>query len=78
VQQFLIGETGAELCGFPLERITDSRSGCILNHLLSGLKDVCAGFPDKRKGGETTYTMADIGISAFSLFFMQSESFLSY
>jgi len=25
-----------------------------------------------------TYFMADIGLSAFSLFFMQSESFLSY
>ena len=49
----------------------------ILDHLLSGLKDACAAFPDKRKG-EGVYTMADIGLSAFSLFFMQSESFLSY
>jgi hypothetical protein len=49
----------------------------ILDHLLAGLKDVCAGFPDKRKG-EGVYSMADIGLSAFSLFFMQSESFLSY
>ncbi len=49
----------------------------ILDHLLSGLKDACAAFPDKRKG-EGVYTMSDIGLSAFSLFFMQSESFLSY
>jgi hypothetical protein len=49
----------------------------ILDHLLAGLKDVCAAFPDKRKG-ECVYSMADIGLSAFSLFFMQSESFLSY
>jgi len=49
----------------------------ILDRLLSGLKDACAAFPDKRKG-EGVYTMADIGVSAFSLFFMQSESFLSY
>ncbi len=49
----------------------------ILDHLLSGLRDACAAFPDKRKG-EGVYTMADIGLSAFSLFFMQSESFLSY
>ena len=34
--------------------------------------------PDKRRGGDVTYSMADIGLSAFSLFFMQSESFLSY
>jgi hypothetical protein len=49
----------------------------ILEHLLTGLKDACAAFRDKRKG-EGVYSMADIGLSAFSLFFMQSESFLSY
>jgi len=49
----------------------------ILDQLLSVLKDACAAFPDKRKG-EGGYTMADIGLSAFSLFFMQSESFLSH
>jgi hypothetical protein len=49
----------------------------ILERLLAGLKDACAAFPDKRKG-EGVYSMADIGLSAFSLFFMQSESFLSY
>jgi hypothetical protein len=42
------------------------------------LRQVCAGFPDKRKGGASIYSMADIGLSAFSLFFMQSESFLAY
>lgn len=49
----------------------------ILDDLLAGLKDVCASFPDKRKEAGI-YSMADIGLSAFSLFFMQSESFLSY
>ncbi len=49
----------------------------ILDQLLAGLKDVCAAFPDKRKG-DGVYSMADIGLSAFSLFFMQLESFLSY
>jgi hypothetical protein len=49
----------------------------ILDRLLSGLHDVCASFPDKRKEAGV-YSMADIGLSAFSLFFMQSESFLSY
>ena len=50
----------------------------ILPELLSVLTSACAGFPDKRKGGEAVYSMADIGLSAFSLFFMQSESFLSH
>jgi Transposase DDE domain len=50
----------------------------VLEGLLTGLKAVCSGFTDKRRGKEVTYTMADIGLSAFSLFFMQSESFLSY
>jgi hypothetical protein len=50
----------------------------ILDDLLSGVKAACSAFPDKRKGGEAVYSMADIGLSAFSLFFMQSESFLSY
>jgi len=40
----------------------------ILDQLLSDLKDVCASFPDKRKG-DGIYSMADIGLSAFSLFF---------
>ena len=50
----------------------------ILDALLAGLKEVCAGFPDKRKTADGVYSMADIGLSAFSLFFMQSESFLAY
>ena len=50
----------------------------ILDQLLSGLRDVCDAFPDKRKGGDVTYSMADIGMAAFSLFFMQSESFLAH
>ena len=49
----------------------------ILDCLLGDLHDACSAFPDKRKG-EGEYTMGDIGLSAFSLFFMQSESFLSH
>ena len=47
----------------------------ILETLLEGVRLACAAFPDKRRG-DATYSMADIGLSAFSLFFMQSESFL--
>jgi hypothetical protein len=49
-----------------------------LEELLSGLKGVCGGFTDKRRGGDVTYTMADIGLSGFAPFFMQSESFLAH
>jgi hypothetical protein len=50
----------------------------ILPSLLSGLKAVCAGFPDPRKGRSGNIAMADFGLSAFAMFFMQSASFLSF
>jgi hypothetical protein len=49
-----------------------------LENLLSDLKDVCAGLTDKRRGADCTYTMSDIGMAAFSLFYMQSPSFLAH
>src|SRR5919107_1933202 len=49
----------------------------MLETLLQSVRSACAAFPDKRRG-EVTYSMADIGLSAFSLFFMQSESFLAH
>lgn len=49
-----------------------------LENLLAELKGVCAGLEDKRRGADCTYTMADIGMAAFSLFFMQSPSFLAH
>jgi hypothetical protein len=47
---------------------------------MAGLSTVCAGLPDRRKGPLPVgaYTMADIGLSAFSLFFMGSSSFLAH
>jgi hypothetical protein len=44
------------------------------------LGTVCAGLPDQRKAPprDGDYTMADIGLSAFSLFFMGSPSFLAH
>ena len=50
----------------------------LLDDLIRGLRDVCGAFPDKRKGGDVVYPMVDIGMAAFSLFFMQSESFLAH
>jgi hypothetical protein len=52
----------------------------LVDELIAELKAVCAGLPDKRKGlrRDDDYTMADIGVSAFSIFFMGSPSFLAH
>jgi hypothetical protein len=51
-----------------------------LEFLITELKGVCAGLPDPRKGPrrDNEYTLADIGLSAFSVFFMGSPSFLGH
>jgi hypothetical protein len=38
----------------------------------------CGALPDRRSGGNVRYTMSDIGLAAFSVFFMQSPSFLAH
>ena len=50
----------------------------IVEVLLQGLREICSGFSDSRRSADGSYTMADIGLSAFSLFFIPSESFLSH
>jgi hypothetical protein len=50
----------------------------VFESLLSDLKAVCATFPDPRKGRGGNIAMADFGLSAFAMFFMQSASFLSF
>jgi hypothetical protein len=52
----------------------------VLDSLIAELKGVCAGLPDRRKGPrrDGEYTMADIGLSAFAVFFMGSPSFLGH
>ena len=47
-----------------------------LGSLLSGLHEACAALPDERRGKNVRYRMADIGMAAFSVFFIQSPSFL--
>jgi hypothetical protein len=49
-----------------------------LDTLLGSLRDCLDGFPDKRRGINTTYLMGDIGMAAFSVFFLQSPSFLAH
>jgi len=49
-----------------------------LEALLGSLRSCLDGFPDKRRGINTSYGMADVGMAAFSVFFMQSPSFLAH
>ena len=51
-----------------------------LEERIAELSVVCAGLPDRRKSplADRAYKMADIGLSAFSLFFMGSPSFLAH
>jgi len=50
----------------------------VLDSLLSVVRRCCEGFPDKRRGTNGRYTMADVGLAAFSVFFTQSPSFLDH
>jgi hypothetical protein len=51
----------------------------VIDSLIGELSQVCAGLPDRRKGplALDAYTMSDIGLAAFSVFFMGSPSFLA-
>ena len=48
-----------------------------LESLIAGFKALCATLPDRRRGENTVYDMTDICMAAFSVFFMQSPSFLA-
>lgn len=47
------------------------------DELVGSLRQTLGALPDRRTGDNTHYWMADIGLSAFSVFFTQSPSFLS-
>ncbi len=49
-----------------------------LNDIARQMRSVFEGFTDPRKGKNTIYTLTDAALSAFSVFFMQSPSFLEY
>jgi hypothetical protein len=49
-----------------------------VEQLIGALSEVCAGLPDQHTGPRRDYAMADIGLSAFSIFFMGSPSFLGH
>ncbi len=49
-----------------------------LEPLLGSLRACLDGFPDKRRGLNVSYGMGEIGMAAFSVFHMQSPSFLAH
>ena len=65
--------------GFPKGAKSDS--SCFVKRLERYIEVVgerCGALPDRRSGGNVRYTMSDIGLAAFSVFFMQSPSFLAH
>ncbi len=50
----------------------------VLDTLIDALRVCCEQFPDKRTGNNLSYGMGDIAMGAFSVFFMQSPSFLAH
>lgn len=47
------------------------------DELIGSLRRTLAGLPDKRTGANAHYSIEDIGLAAFSVFFTQSPSFLA-
>lgn len=47
-------------------------------HLVDAFKRLIHHFPDKRTGRNTTYSIEDAALGAFSVFFTQSPSFLAH
>lgn len=46
--------------------------------LVGKLRSAINEFPDKRRGKNTMFSIQDAALGAFSVFFIQSPSFLSY
>ena len=51
---------------------------CFFTDAVNYLRELFAGLKDCRIGPNRHYPLADIGLSAFSVFFTQSESFLDF
>ena len=49
----------------------------VLKDLLLELKVICAGLIDKRRSEDCKYGMDDIGLAAFSVFFLHAKSVVS-
>ena len=48
------------------------------NHLLNEFRSLISQFPDKRTGKNTFHSIEDVSLGAFSIFFIQSPSFLAH
>ena len=46
--------------------------------MLEGMRQDLEGVPEHRTGRNTQYEIADAGLGAFSVFYMQSPSFLAH
>lgn len=61
----------------PVSKPTPERFGAAT--LVAAIRQALLDLPDARRGGNNQrYTMGDAGLSAFSVFFMQSPSFLDF
>ena len=49
----------------------------VFSDFISFFRNKAKGFPDKRVRSNAHYTIEDIALSAFSVFYMQSPSFFS-
>ena len=56
----------------------DTQGGDIFRTLLSYLTTSIESFPDLRRGTNTQYSIKNITLSAFAVFFCQSPSFLAH
>jgi len=54
------------------------KNALTFSDVVKRLRTTFESFPDRRTGKNTNYTMTDAGLSAFSVFFMQSPSFLDF
>jgi len=50
----------------------------VVDQAITRLNELSPQLPDKRKGKNTKYTMADVVLAAFAVFFTQSPSFLAH
>jgi hypothetical protein len=70
-----LGETAIAFPFSPSSKPSPFTAGSLINKLHT----VFSGFPDYRKGGNNQkYVIEDAALSAFSVFFTQSPSFLDY
>ena len=66
------------MSGATLMSVPFGRAVLTLDEMTKRIRGTFERFTDPRRGKNTRYTLVDAGLSAFSVFFMQSPSFLDY